>query len=127
MSTLRHIIFDVGKVLFDYDPEKIVSTLVPDTTFHSDYLSHLFLAPLWDEMDRGDILPETAKSNLKNQFKNHAQMSEELDTLFDQWMFHLDPMTDSIALFNQFLVSHSVYILSNFQSRPFDHLPMRCF
>ena len=79
---IENVVFDVGNVLFGYNPNKIAATLLPTDTPVSESVSHLFLADIWQHLDRGDIngddacdiirqtKPNLDKCNLKNLIEN---------------------------------------------------------
>lgn len=53
MTTIRHIVFDIGKVLIHYDPEIPYRRLIPDAGHRQWFLSEV-CTPAWNlEQDRG--------------------------------------------------------------------------
>ena len=53
MSTIDHIVFDIGKVLLHWDAELIYVDLIPDKAERQHFLTHL-CSPEWNlEQDRG--------------------------------------------------------------------------
>ena len=53
MQAIRHIVFDIGKVLIHYDPELPYRHLIPDDEHRTYFLAHV-CSPGWNvEQDRG--------------------------------------------------------------------------
>lgn len=122
MPTVTDIVFDVGNVLFAYDPSKIIRNVVGNTPYHDAILQHLFLSPAWQAMDRGDATIESVVQSLaQNQTLPESALSH-FYTLERQFHAHLDPITDMIRLFERVAQTHRVWVLSNFQDAPFDRL-----
>lgn len=118
---MQHIIFDIGNVLFGYDPSYIIKQLIPKSDHKDTYLDGLFNHQAWQDLDRGDISWQDAHTHLEN---NHNLPSEEkltTYTLIHNFVYHLTPLP-SILLFKALLKTHNIYLLSNFQDKPFDTL-----
>lgn len=118
---IKNIVFDVGEVLFAYNPNKIISTLLPETSYQEFHLESLFHAPLWQQLDRADVTPDEARQALHN-VSPHPDATKEVHHLFDNWIHHLDPIREVVHLFEAVSADYPVYILSNFQDEPFDIL-----
>lgn len=50
---IKNIVFDIGKVLAYFEPEKYVDSLEYDKDIREKILSAVFYNPLWAEFDRG--------------------------------------------------------------------------
>ena len=116
------IVFDVGQVLFAYNPGKVIDQILPGTPHKDTYLTHLFDAPIWYQMDRGDFTAEEAVSQLSPHVNHHPEQLRALKTLIDNFAIHLELIEESKALFLQLKKIYPVYILSNFQDKPYDLL-----
>ncbi len=123
--SIKSIVFDVGKVLFDYYPDKIVNAILPGNPLNPLYIDHLFLAQAWQDLDRGDITEDEAVEALLDIFPKKSHVKDDLYRLIQEFALHLDPMEDSIAMFNQLYGKYPLYILSNFQADPFDLLALQ--
>ncbi len=122
MPTITDIVFDVGNVLFAYDPSQIIRNVVGDTPHHSAILEHLFLSPAWQAMDRGDTtIDQVVQSLAKNQSVSPDALAHFF-SLEQQFHAHLSPIFDMIQLFKQLAQTKRVWVLSNFQDAPFDRL-----
>ena len=117
---IENVVFDVGNVLFGYNPNKIATTLLPTDIPISEYVTNLFLADIWQSLDRGDVSGDQACEII---LKNIPSLDKcNLKNLIDNFYLHLDPIYDTHNLFDSISDTHSVYVLSNFQSEPFDKL-----
>ena len=61
------VIFDVGNVLFSYDPSYILDRLLPDNLYHTLYLEQLFNHQIWQDLDRGDLTQDQAVDRIASQ------------------------------------------------------------
>ena len=121
-QTIKHIIFDIGNVLFKYNPTHIIECLTPESKYKKFYLEQLFNSDYWQQMDRGDISLEKVKKKLTE--KHHLTDNEqnEITTLVNNFTKHLILDNDMKHLFNTLNHHYNLYILSNFQSKPFQQL-----
>jgi putative hydrolase of the HAD superfamily len=119
---IKNIVFDVGQVLFEYNPGKIIDTLVPNCQDKESYLETLFFDRFWQDMDRGRFSDSEAKSILEKKSCNDQKKCNELNLIFDRWPYHLDTIPEIKDLFCSLSKSYNVLILSNFQDKPFDKL-----
>lgn len=114
---ITSLVFDIGKVLFDYQPLKIVQNLLPDRSDHDFFVRELHNHDIWQQLDHGIITPEEA-IDLVN-LKHSENIKTEIQYILDHFIYELDPIDDVISLFKQVSQSHSTYLLSNFQAAPF--------
>lgn len=112
MSDIRHIVFDIGKVLIHYDPEIPYTRLIPDPErrrrFFEDVCSHE-----WNlEQDRGRRWQE-AEAVLVAQ---HPDEAENIRAFRRHWS-EMVPYAyrDSVAILKELTVAgHDVTMLTNF-------------
>lgn len=119
---IKNIVFDIGKVLFAYEPEYIVDTLLPETPHKETHLNELFFSPLWQQRDRGDVTEFEAKKALSEAVQHHPEKRDEIHLLFDRWVHHLRVIEGSKNIFLKLKQNYPVFILSNFQAKAFDQL-----
>ena len=122
MAVIKHVVFDIGNVLFGYQPEHVIKQLLPDTLDNTLYLNYLFGADVWQQMDRGDLSLDEAYQVMVNACPDLQHRKAEIYTLVNGFPDHLIPIAETKALFLRCVDSHNVYILSNFQDKPFDRL-----
>ncbi|MGA0242439.1 MAG: HAD family hydrolase [Candidatus Marinamargulisbacteria bacterium] len=118
---IKTIVFDIGNVLFGYEPRYILNQLLPENPFHDDYLTHFIHAPVWQDMDRG-IIDESALADMLEPFIKDPHLAENLDLIVNHFIYHLNPILGSRELFLQLKARYPVYLLSNFQAVPFSKL-----
>ncbi len=117
---ITSIVFDIGKVLFDYQPIKIVQNLLPHRTDHDFFVKELHDHDVWQHLDNGILTPEEAIILVNS--KHPDDIQHEIKHILDNFIYELDPINEVIALFKQFSQSHNTYLLSNFQADPFMNL-----
>ncbi|MGE4169697.1 MAG: HAD family hydrolase [Candidatus Margulisiibacteriota bacterium] len=122
MSTqpTQAIVFDIGKVLFGYRPEYILSQLLPDTPHADIFLQRLFYHQLWQDLDRGDLSQDEAIDRL---CEAHPDLRAGFSRILNDFVYHLEPIEDTHKLFLELHeLGYPLYFLSNFQDKPFDKL-----
>src|SRR5688572_19405845 len=123
---IRNIVFDVGNVLFAYNPQKIMSELLPGTPHAEFYLQNLFYSDFWEDLDHGKYDPEETKTHLHRIANGHTQKADEMLHLLEYFVDHLELIEGTKTLFSELSdKNYPLYILSNFQDRPFDRLVSR--
>ncbi|MBH38249.1 hypothetical protein CL658_04370 [bacterium] len=121
-QTIQHIIFDIGNVLFKYNPTHIIECLIPKSQSKQFHLDHLFKSNYWQQMDRGDITLETVQKKLQETYNLSSIETDEIKTLVNHFTDHLILDNDMKTLFKTLSQTFNIYILSNFQSKPFKQL-----
>lgn len=119
---IKNIIFDVGNVLFKYDPMHIISSLLPNTKNKNLYFNELFQSDLWQKLDRGDLTATTVVKQISQKFKLTNHEEAELKVLINEFPDYLIPNQNTIDIFKYLSNKYNIYILSNFQSAPFIRL-----
>ena len=87
---IKNIIFDLGNVLINFDPEKYLEANVKED-IRKDFLDEVFLKKEWLDLDRGTLTYEEAKKIFK---KRLPQAEKEIDKFFDNDFF-ADPLRGS--------------------------------
>jgi putative hydrolase of the HAD superfamily len=118
---MQHIIFDIGNVLFGYDPRYIIKQLIPKSEYKNTFLEGLFNHQAWQDLDRGDITWDEAHKHLEDHYNLPSSEKLTTYTLIHNFVYHLTPLP-TIYLFKALQKTHSIYLLSNFQDKPFDTL-----
>jgi putative hydrolase of the HAD superfamily len=121
-GTYSAIVFDVGNVLFGYNPSAIVDRILGDTPFKDEFIAHLFLSPNWQLMDRGDLSVDVLVEKLEREALIPPDAIATIPQLVAEFSDHLDPIDEMILLFQTLSMQYETYILSNFQDSPFDRL-----
>ena len=117
MSEIRHIVFDIGKVLIHYDPELPFRRLIPDEAKRSWFLSEV-CTPDWNvEQDRGRPWEE-AEALL---VEAHPQEEEMIRAFRRHWREMVPhAYDDTVAIMEGLLdTGHDVTMLTNFAADTF--------
>ena len=122
VKIIKNIIFDLGNVIFNYNPKHIVNCLYPKNKDHEFYIEYLFNSEYWQELDAGQL---SAKQVIEKLALTHNLSTEQkniINNLIHKFTKHLILNTDMKLLFENLSASHNIFILSNFQSKPFQTL-----
>ena len=122
MNPISTIIFDIGRVLYDYVPEQLVKSVLPESCFHELYLQHLFDTPLWLDLDRGVVSEQYAAERIAN-ISGIRDCYAEVIYLLQNFVYHLPVLSESHNLYRQLHADgYPIYLLTNFQEKPFEQL-----
>jgi HAD superfamily hydrolase (TIGR01509 family) len=92
---IRNVIFDLGGVLLDWNPEKILSGFYADATLRASLKQALFLHPEWRALNRGEF---TEVEFLARAGKRTGRPAAELSALLDSMRESLITKPDTVAL-----------------------------
>lgn len=118
---IANIVFDIGNVLYAYDPSALIHKILGATPYEAQFLEHLFHAPLWQSLDRGDLSESEALEQLKAVCSEPAFLSGCRQLLTD-FSCHLDPIPETHQVLVDLAAHYPVYLLTNFQSEPYKRL-----
>jgi len=118
---IANIVFDIGNVLYAYDPVALIQKILGPTAYQELFLEHLFHAPIWQQLDRGDLSEKEALRQLSEICEAPEFISGASQLLF-HFSPHLDPIEESHALLRELSAHYPVYLLTNFQSEPYKRL-----
>jgi 2-haloacid dehalogenase len=112
------IIFDLGSVLVDWNPNYLYRKLFADEQEMQDFLANI-TTPDWnEEQDAGRPLQEGTDLLIQQ----HPQHEENIRAFYDRWDEMLgDPIQGTIDLFKQLKESgrYKVYALTNWSAETF--------
>ncbi len=112
MSEIRHIVFDIGKVLVHYDPELAYLDLIPDASERRRFLDTVCTSAWNLEQDRGRSWRE-AEALL---IGRHPDRRDHIEAFRRNWR-RMVPYAyeDSVAIFRGLIAAgHDVTMLTNF-------------
>lgn len=118
MSDIRHIVFDLGMVLLEWDPERPYRRLIPDDAARRHFLTHV-CNPDWNnEQDRGRTWRE-AEEVLIAEHPEHADMIRAYRA---HWAEMLpSAFVDVLAIRDALIAGgHDVTALTNFADDTFE-------
>ena len=118
---IKNIVFDVGNVLFAYNPHYIADIILTDSIHKSVYVNNLLTHDIWHEMDRGDKNWNDAVHHIIPYHPEPEKAKSDVYRLVHEFHFHLTKM-ETCTIFESLQKRYPVYILSNFQDKPFESL-----
>lgn len=116
-------IFDLGKVLVDFDFQKVFRGLAPHTPRTPRELHDFFHStPLWDAFERGHMTPLEFFKRLREQL--------DLDMTFAQfepvWNDIFSEIPETIELLKTLKTRMPVHLISNVNAMHYEFLEERC-
>lgn len=117
MTEIRHIVFDIGKVLIHYDPDLPFSRLIPDPAERRWFFENVCTHDWNIEQDRGRTWEE-AESLLIALHPDHSENIRNFRRHWHEMVPHA--YEDSVALMLELLeAGHDVTMLTNFAADTF--------
>ena len=115
-----NIIFDLGGVVFSWNPEKIIARVFDDSAVRALVKSKIFNHPDWDELDRGTLLyPEATLRAVEWTGLPASSISQ----LFRQVPLALVGLPETVALLRRLKAKgHRLFYLSNMHVASIDYL-----
>jgi putative hydrolase of the HAD superfamily len=117
---VRNVIFDLGGVVLDWNPDRIVSRFQPDAALQSAFKAAVFGHDDWKAFDRGGL----TEPELMNRLESRMGLSRaELNALFHAVRHSLVEKPDTVQLVRT-LQQRGVplYCLSNMPAAMYAHL-----
>lgn len=117
MSDIRHIVFDIGRVLIHYDPEIPYSRIIPDADRRQWFFDNV-CTNAWNlEQDRGRSWEE-AEALLIAEYPDEADNIRAFRKHWREMVSHA--YEDSVAVMDELLdAGHDVTMLTNFAADTF--------
>ncbi len=111
---IKNIIFDMGGVLIDYNPEKTLYALFDKET--ADLLLRvIFRNPLWSDKDRGIITPAEIMKKVRNEIP--AEIFEQVSAMVDNFYPYMPPFEKMEGFVRNLKEKgFGIYLLSNASS-----------
>jgi 2-haloacid dehalogenase len=117
LNEIRHIVFDIGKVLIHYDPDLPFSRLIPDEDARRWFFENICTHDWNIEQDRGRTWEE-AEALLIAKHPEHAENIRNFRLHWHEMVPHA--YDDSVALMNRLIDSgRDVTLLTNFAADTF--------
>ena len=123
LSGVHNVVFDLGGVLVEWDPESIVAAVFEAPQVQAAVRRAVFEHPDWLALDRGTLSEEEAVARFA---RRAAQPAAAMRRLMDQVRVSLAPKADALALLEE-LDERGVplYCLSNMHVRNIAYLQER--
>lgn len=112
MNKIKNVIFDMGGVLLDYDPIRIVKQVSTDKAEIQSIIDVTFGCNLWDEYDRGVVtLKEIYDAAIKKTPQSlHKKIKLSLEN-WDKYFIEIDGAESFISKLKK--NGYSMFLLSN--------------
>ena len=95
---IKSIIFDIGNVLFGYDPQHVLNQILPNNPYHTQYLDHFINAQVWQDLDRGTVDESTLSDQLSTKIPD-PNLKQNLQSIIDNFIHHMSLIEDNRTLF----------------------------
>lgn len=116
---IKNIVFDLGRVLLNFDPEKYLKSKVAEDKI-SQVQSAVFMSKEWSMLDEGVITEEEGIARIK---ERNPDIKDLVDIAFDGWYDMMTPIEETVELLKQFKAQgYKVYYLSNFPHKAFEYV-----
>jgi HAD superfamily hydrolase (TIGR01509 family) len=120
---IRHVVFDAGGVLLEWDPPAIVARLYPDPATQARIRAQIFEHPDWHEFDRGTLTAQSAPAHFA---RLSGRSHEEVRALLRATAESLRPIDGTIRLLEELAaIGVNLFLLSNMPESTFDILVQR--
>jgi len=117
MTEIRHIVFDIGRVLIHYDAELPFLRLIPDAAERRWFMENVCTSPWNIEQDRGRSWEE-AEAELLAVHPGHAENIRNFRRHWHEMVPHA--YDDSVAVMERLIeAGHDVTLLTNFAADTF--------
>jgi putative hydrolase of the HAD superfamily len=121
MRKAMNLVFDLGGVVFTWNPEQIIQKIFPDSKSRQRVREEIFHHDDWIALDRGTIDRETA---IQRAVSRTGLLREDIATLMYQIPYLLAPIPETITLIRriQQTTAHRLFVLSNMHVASIHHI-----
>ncbi|PTV96166.1 putative hydrolase of the HAD superfamily [Halanaerobium saccharolyticum] len=117
---IKNIVFDLGNVLLDFDPESYLDELGYSDDLKSQLINEIFETEEWLQLDRGTI---SQKQAVEKWQQRNPELAEEIAEVMAEWEKILTLKKDSLEILKSTAEkNYNLYILSNFHQLAFDYI-----
>ena len=117
---MMDIVFDLGNVLFEWNPQRLVQSLFTNEVEQEQALQHIICHHDWQMLDKGTLALEEAISRANNRCSLGA---DKITRVFEETAWNLFPIKEMIDVpkdLNQ--KGYRLYVLSNLQRHTYEYL-----
>lgn len=113
----KNIIFDLGNVLLEFNPEKYLDQYFTDSNLIQELYQVIFKSPEWIELDRGTMSKDEFTDVI---CKRKPELKNEIKLVLNNWEEMLDVKEASVkVLKNLNKKGYDLFALSNFHETAF--------
>ena len=114
---IKNIVFDIGKVLVYFEPEKVMDELGFSAEAKETIIKELFEKPLWEEGDRGAL---SIAETLQMYIEGAPQYEAEIRSLYENVDRTITMMPHTIPWMKELKErGYKLYIISNYAENTF--------
>ena len=115
------IIFDIGRVLLEYQPEEYLKKRYSSSTEKAKILfENIFGSREWIELDRGTMEVNVAKEIIGKRIPQHQQ---DVHRVLDEWFELMVPIEGTVDIMDKLRKKkYNIYLLSNMNDKTFEVL-----
>jgi putative hydrolase of the HAD superfamily len=118
--TIRNVVFDVGGVLLEWNPPRVIARLFPDPATQAVIRAQMFEHADWHEFDRGTLSEAAA---IEHFAKTAGLTTADTRTLIHATRESLSPIPGTIRLVEDLAAAGvHLYLLSNMPVSTFEYL-----
>lgn len=108
---IRNVVFDMGNVLLDYQPQKFADELLGDPEAAGAVVRELFEGPEWKLLDAGAVEESEALARVQARIPQYAQ---EAALVMERWPYVMEPVPGMPGLVERLKGrGYGLYLLSN--------------
>jgi 2-haloacid dehalogenase len=118
MTKINTIIFDLGGVLIDWNPDYLYKKLIPDTTERKWFLDNICTSEWNEEQDGGRLIAD-ANSLLINRYPSYKSL---IEAFYDRWEEMLGgSIAETVSIFDNLRKTGNFkfYALTNWSAETF--------
>jgi 2-haloacid dehalogenase len=115
---IKAIIFDLGGVLIDWNPEYLYKTIFDDPKEMREFLANVCTADWNEEQDAGRTIKEATELLISQ----HPEKEENIRAYYDRWTEMLNgPIEETVEIFKALKDSgkYKIYALTNWSAETF--------
>ena len=119
LAYIKNYVFDIGRVLLEYEPLKYLNSLYDEGKARILF-ENIFLSKEWVDLDLGIISKDEAIILMSSKVKD---MDEEISFVLDSWYKSMIPIESTVKIKEKIKEEGKrIYILSNMNEVVFENL-----
>ena len=114
MFTFKNVVFDMGNVLVNYDPDLVTRQYTDDPELIREVHNVLFCSQEWLKLDAGLITEESALRSVLKRFRTEEDRSLAAKCFWDWDKYNMHPAPGMAEIIQELKArGNGVYVLSN--------------
>ncbi|MBQ2645073.1 HAD family phosphatase [bacterium] len=113
---IKNIVFDMGNVLLEWNPDKIIKRFVDDESRVQKLKNAIFEQEEWSKLDAGTVSEEDLRTKAKTMLPE--EYHDDIDEIIDNWQYCMPIISETSNLVKYLHAKgYGVYLLSNANSK----------